>query len=281
MKPNSRIIGRIEKYSPKIFEKSAIERNQIAYIPQFLSQASLPKDLEDISEWRRCINKHTYSVISPSSIGVPGGAYSRLILIRINTLAKLTKSPVINLGLKYAEFMNWMGLNQSGGTDDQGNVDTFKESFVRCINCVIHQQSKNGNTMEFSVTPVIESAHIQSIDNWHWEPMLKLSDPFFEASQKSAPIDIGALKCLSPGTLRMDIFCFLSSRLFYLKKETLIRWIDIEAMFATPNTVSRSFRQSFRTALAEALVFYEDANVSTTRRGLLLKPSRMLIQPIK
>lgn len=280
MKASSTISARIEKHSPEIFEKSALERNQIAYIPRFLSQAPLPTRLNNISEWRRSINKHKYTYISPSSIGLPGGAYSRLILIKINTLAKITKSPEINLGLTYAEFMHWMGLNQSGG-ETKGNIESFKKHFIRCINCVIHHESHQGDILEYSISPIIESAQIHSKSSWHWKPVVKLSTPFFEASLNSAPIDLGALKCLSPGSLRMDIFCFLSSRLFYLKKETSIPWIELETMFATPGTASRSFRQSFKKALAEALVFYKDANTCITKRGLILKPSKMLIQPIK
>jgi len=280
MSGKSKFLRRVEKHSPDIFEKTPLERNQVVYVPRFLCQASLPKNLENISEWRRSINNHDYTVLSPSSIGVPGGAYSRLILIQINTLAKLKKKPELNLGSNYSEFMKWMGLKQSGG-GDKGNINAFKEHFIRCINCVIHTESRTGKNVEYSVTAVIDQATVRNINDWNWEPHLSLSNAFFEASQKSVPTDLGALICLGPGTLRMDIFNFLVSRLFYLKRETLIPWREIEAMFSTPQTLSRSFRQSFKIALDQALQFYQDANVTTSARGLILKPSRMLIQPIK
>ena len=254
MSSKDQFLKRVEKHSPDIFEKTPLERNQIAYVPRFLCQAALPSNLANISEWRRSINNHDYTILSPSSIGVPGGAYSRLILIQINTIAKLKKNPNLNLSPYYAGFMKWMGLKQSGG-GGKGNIEAFKKHFIRCINCVIHTESRSGKNIEYSVTAVIDYAKVRNIDDWNWEPNLTLSNAFFEASQKSVPTDLGALICLGPGTLRMDIFNFLVSRLFYLKRETLIPWREVEAMFSSPQTLSRSFRQSFKNALDQALVF--------------------------
>jgi hypothetical protein len=279
MRPNFEILKRIEKFCPKILDQSPMERNQIVYIPRFLSQASLPKKLENISEWKRSINNHTYTLMSPSGIVIPGGAYSRLILIRINTLARLTKSQELDVGSNYAGFMNWMGLNQSGGKS--GNVEVFKKHFIRCINCVIHTETVSVKTTEYSMTTVIDKAKIQSTEDWRWESKIRLSNAFFEESQTSAPTDLGALMCLSPGTLRMDIFTFLVSRLYYLKKETLIPWRQLAEMFASPAVSIRGFKQSFKLAFQEAEYFYPDANTHLNEWGLLLRPSRMLIEPIK
>lgn len=279
MPAKTQITHRIEKFSPRIFDKTPLERNQIVYIPRFLCQASLPKKLENISEWKRSFNSNHYTVMSPSHIGVPGGAYSRLILIQINTLAKKTKSKEIKLGSNFAEFMRWIGLDPSGGST--GNINTFKEHFIRCINCVIHTESRRGTRTEYSMTTITDRAEVNNLAGWNWSSTITLSDPFFEESQTSAPTDLGALKCMSPGTLRMDIFNFLVSRLFYLRKETVIPWNELYAMFASPGITNKGFKQSFIKALAQAQVFYPDAKVRTTKRGLALMPSRMLIQPLR
>lgn len=270
---------RINKFSPTIFDESPYKRNQIVYIPRFMSQLSLPKKLENISEWQRSFNRHKYSLLSPPHIGLPGGAYSRLILIQINTLAKIQKSPEVRIGSNYAEFMRWMGLYPCGGS--AGNIAKFKEHFVRCINCVIHSETSKGNSTNYSMTTIINKAEIHSTSDWKWSSKITLSDSFFEESQVSAPTDLGALICLSPGTLRMDIFNFLVSRLFYLKKETLIPWKELHSMFASPGAPANVFKQNFIIALKQTQLFYQDAKVSTTKRGLLLMPSRMLIQPRK
>ena len=272
-----KIAHRIEKFSPRIFEKTPLERDQIVYIPKFLHHASLPKKLENIGEWKRSLLHRTYTILSPSHIGVPGGAYSRLILIHINTLAKRQKRPNISIGSTYAEFMQNIGLYPSGGRT--GNIASFKEHFIRCINCVVHSESATGNTTEYSMTTVVNRATVQQKSDWDWSAELTLSDAFFRESQNSAPTDIGALLCLSPGTLRMDVFNFLVSRLFFLKAETIIPWQELKNMFASPSITNKGFKQNFNIALTQALSFYPDARVSTNSRGLVLRPSRMLIQP--
>lgn len=273
---STQIAHRIHKFSPQIFEKTPLQRNQIVYIPRFLCQASLPKQLENINEWTRNLRNDKYTIMSPSGIGVPGAAYSRLILILINSIAKRQKSRELHIGDHYAEFMQWMGLDQSGG--DTGNIASFKEHFIRCINCVIHSESTRGTTTEYSMSTIIDKAEIHDTSEWSWTPKITLSEAFFKESQVSAPTDLGALLCLAPGTLRMDLFNFLVSRLFYLSKETLIPWKELYAMFASPGVTNKGFKQNFNKALMQATQFYKDANFRINKRGLVLMPSRMLIE---
>lgn len=272
---NSRINARIEKYSPNIFDESPIERDQLVYVPRFLCQASLPKKLEDSSEWRRSFRNHDFSILSPSNIGIPGGAYSRLILIKLTTLAKFQETPEIYIGRNCSEFMQELGLIPTGGI--HGTINRFKEHFIRCLNCVIHTQYQNGPKVEYSISPIIETATVTDICDWNWESKIRLSQPFFKESQTAAPTDIGALKCLMPGTLRMDVFIFLVWRLYYLKKTTIIPWSELYAMHASPGVSNKRFRQSFKIALIEAKCFYSQANVETNDKGIVLRRSQRLI----
>ncbi len=267
--------GRVEKHSPEIFRKTPLERGELVYIPQFLCQASLPKTLENISEWQRTFNRHSYTVMAPTRYGVPGGAYSRLILIRINTLAKHSDSPTLHLGNTASKLMRSIGLDQRGDT-----IKEFKKHFLSCINCVVHTESNDGNTAQYSLQPVIRDATVISED-WNWNSEIILSQPFYEASQRSVPTDWGALKCLSPGTLRMDVFNFLVYRLYYLRKETLVPWKQLHAMFCSPNIALWAFKPQFNTALSQAKVFYRAAQADTNKYGLKLGKSQNLIQSLK
>jgi hypothetical protein len=266
---------RVAKHSPEIFHKSALERNELVYIPQFLCQASLPKTLGTNAEWMRSFNRHKYTIIAPSRYGIPGGSYSRLIFIRINTLAKHSDSPTLHLGNTASKLMQTLGLDQRGDT-----IKEFKKHFLRCINCVIHTESVNGNSTSFSIQPVITDVKIIS-DGWHWSSEIVVSDSFYQASQKSVPTDWGALKCLAPGTLRMDIFNFLVYRLFYLRAECLIPWRQLHAMFCSPDVPLWAFKPQFNTALAQAKGFYRAAKADTNKWGLKLDRSQNLIQPIR
>jgi len=268
---------RIEKYSPTIFEEEAIDRGQLAFAPRFMVNASLPKYLTENSEHCRIINNHTYRYVCPSNIGLPGGIYSRFIFIWIVTKARQTKSRDLYLGKSLRAFMlSVLSLDQRGG--DKGNITVFKEHFIRCINCVVYQNGRLGNTETFSITPIVEVAAVTDIDSWRWHATIRLSDPFYKEAMRSPPADLGALLILVPGTLKIDILNFLVARLYSLKKITTIPWSQLYAMHASEGVKRNAFKQRYKKAFQEAIVFYPLANVKIVNDGLKLSPSPKLIR---
>jgi hypothetical protein len=242
--------------------------------------APLPREFTNTNEWTKVINNHTYTYICPTNIGVPWGAYSRLIFFQLTSLARKTKTREIFLGNSLSAFMKPLGLKQRGS--ETGNIEAFKEQFIRCINCTIyHQVALQNKTTELSVIPVVESALFADLASWEWHATIKLSEPFYQEALHSPPIDSGAFIVLSPGTLRMDILNFLSVRLYSLKKDTHISWKQLHSMFASPNLSNKSFRQGFKKYFREARAFYPDANAHITTDGLFLAPSPKLIRAKK
>ncbi len=276
---NPLLKGRIEKYSPRIFDAGPLERDQLAYAPRFMVNAAMPNKLIDQNEWCRTINNHTYRYVSPSNIGLPGGVYSRFIFIWIVTQARITKSKDLYLGKSMREFMHAIGLKPTGGP--KGNIAVFKDHFIRCINCIIYQSDQHGKTTTLSITPVVEVAAISNVNKWEWHATLRLSEPFFKDAMSSPPIDLGALLVLSPGTLRMDILNFLIARLYSVKHPTLIPWKQLYAMYASDSLRLKSFKQSYKNALSQAKAFYPRADVTLVDRGLVLSPSVKLIRTSK
>jgi hypothetical protein len=52
-----------------------------------------------------------------------------------------------------------------------------------------------------------------------------LSQPFFrEIIDRPVPLDKRALAALSKSPLQLDIYCWLTYRMSYLKRETVIPW---------------------------------------------------------
>ena len=145
------VVKRINRHSPEIFKKEPIDRNEIAYIPQFLSQGSLPKLHKNESEFKRASKSVKYTLLSPSEIGVPGGSYSRLILILFNTLAKHAETPTIKLGNTKSKLMHSIGLGQHGDENKK-----FKKHFLSCINCVFHIEDHKSNTTKYSIQSIIK-----------------------------------------------------------------------------------------------------------------------------
>jgi len=277
---NKLIIRRINKHSPDIYEHQPIDRCQLGFAPRFMIHAPLPRLSTSTNEWTRIINTHTYTYMCPSNIGVPWGAYSRLIFSGLASLARKTKTRDIFLGNSLTAFMNTLGLQPRGS--DKGNIIAFKEHFIRCINCTVYHQIEHPRKItELTVIPIIESALFADLASWEWHATIRLSEPFYQEALRSPPIDSGALIVLSPGTLRMDILNFLIVRMYSINKATLISWKQLYSMFASPNLSNKSFRQSFKKSFIQAKTFYPQANAYVTADGLSLAPSPKLIRAKK
>ncbi|MGH1429376.1 MAG: replication protein RepA [Arenicella sp.] len=269
--------GKINKHCPMIFQQSTQERGDLAFVPHFMTQTSLPKyHQQGVGEYEINIRNKKITIQCPARIGVPGGYYSRIIFVYLAKLAKTEKTSLIHIGNSMCEMMQSMGLSSVGGKN--GNIETFKKHFISCINTTIHIEEKQQKETKFSIIPIIDEATITDLENWRWDSTIKLSDKFYESIiQKAIPTDIGCIKVLAPGTLRIDILHFLIYRLYYLKGETLISWKELQCMFSSPDIPIKNFKSQFKIALKETLTFYSTANILIDKKGLILKKSQLYI----
>lgn len=89
------------------------------------------------------------------------------------------------------------------------------------------------------------------------------------------PTDIRALKLLSEkgGPLAMDIYLWLSYRLFVARRPTLVPWEALQSQFGSQTVSKRKFKQSFNSKLVLILLVYPEAVFNETNKGLMLYPS--------
>jgi hypothetical protein len=83
-----------------------------------------------------------------------------------------------------------------------------------------------------------------------------------------------ALKALKRSPMALDIYCWLTYRLSYLRKPTEIPWAVLQIQFGADYTRTRGFKESFLHHLRKILTLYPEANVEKGERGLLIKPSK-------
>jgi hypothetical protein len=109
-----------------------------------------------------------------------------------------------------------------------------------------------------------------------WKSTIELGKKFFEEIINSpVPVDMRALKALKRSPLALDIYCWLTYRLSYLRKP------DGNPLACPANAVRRGlrhavidFKKKFLKHLRAVNVLYPEANVEEGERGLLLKPSK-------
>ena len=97
---------------------------------------------------------------------------------------------------------------------------------------------------------------------------------FNEIIDRPVPVDMRALKALKRSPMALDIYCWLTYRLSYLRKPTEIPWAVLQIQFGADYARTRGFKESFLHHLHAILTVYPEANVKGDKRGLLLKPSK-------
>ena len=112
-----------------------------------------------------------------------------------------------------------------------------------------------------------------------WQSMIVLGEQFFnEIMESPVAVDMRALKILKQSPMALDIYTFLTYRMSYLRKSTVIPWESLQNQLGsdyakTPEGL-RNFKKKFLRQLAMVRVVYPDVNISPSDNGLLLKPSK-------
>lgn len=258
--------------------EEAKEAGTVGFISRALTQATLPHRPIAGNEFTRSNGNFTISIISPSIIGLPYGNIPRLLVSWVTSEAVRVRSPVLELGPSLSHFMRELGMMPTGGR--WGSVTRLRDQMTRLfassVTCVYADKHKTG----------IIGVKIVSEANLWWDPKspdqiplwrssLRLGTDFFnEIINNPIPIDMRALKLLKRSPMALDIYCWLTYRMSYLKKSTEIPWAALEMQFGADYGRTIDFKINFLKQLQTVLVVYPEARVEEKERGLLLKPSK-------
>ena len=117
-----------------------------------------------------------------------------------------------------------------------------------------------------------------------WKSTITLGEKFFqEVIRSPVPIDMRALKALKKSPLALDIYLWLTYRMFYLRQQTTIPWAALAGQFGSDYKVLRQFKAAFLRELRKVAVVYPAAKVLALETGesgggLTLLPSKTHIQ---
>jgi hypothetical protein len=103
-------------------------------------------------------------------------------------------------------------------------------------------------------------------------------DFFTEVTRSAVPIDLRALHKLRASPLAMDLYIWLTYRMSYLRKSTLVPWEGLRAQFGADYTRPRDFRRRVSKHLEAVLRVYPIVRLSQTDPGLRLYPSPPHVQ---
>lgn len=271
--------------------EDAKEAGVLGYMARSLVQATMPhKNPGNVNAWGRR-NGDFSMVMQPGyiidktnktqNVGLPYGAKPRLVMAFISSEAVKNKNREIVLGRSLSQFMDHLGLQATGGR--WGTIPMLKEQMKRLFSATVSFNYEKDNT-EISSGFKIAS---QTILFWDpkspnqtalWNSTVTLTEEFYkEITQHPVPINMDTLAALKGSSLALDIYCWLTYRMSYLKHHTEIPWELLALQFGSDYTELRDFKKNFLWQLRKVLTVY-NAKVEEGKNGLLLMPSKSHIK---
>ena len=262
-----------------IESEAASEAGAIGYMARVLTQATMPHKKTSGNEFTRTNGIFSLSILAPGKIGLPYGSIPRLLLSWLTTEAVRTKNHEIILGRTLSGFMKELGLIPTGGS--WGTItrlrDQLQRLFSSSVSCQYEKDQSVSAALGFNIAKEYQLwwQPKQPSQATLWESTVTLSKDFFdEITDRPVPIDMRALNALKRSPLALDLYCWLTYRLSYLKKQTHIPWAALETQFGAEYERTRDFKKKFLTQLKSVSVVYPEARIEDGESCLILRPSK-------
>ncbi len=285
----NRQLERIFQEAMEIEAESAKEAGTISYMARSMVMATLPHRAVKGSEFVRKNGAYTLSLLSPSNVGLPYGSLPRLLISWVTTEAVRTKERELILGDTLSEFMRELDIVPTGGR--WGSITRLKNQMKRLFASSVRATFDDGDSFAVGSVNIVDAANLwwdpkDPKQTTMWKSSLLLGEKFFrEIIDSPVPIDMRALKALRQSPMALDIYTFLTYRMSYLSKPTVIPWESLQAQmgaeFSPTSEGARNFKKKFLMHLRRVKLIYNELDVNDQKAGLLLKPSRTHVLKLK
>lgn len=269
-----------------IESRDAKDAGALGYMARALVQATLPYTKTIGNEFKRRNGAFKLTVLADSEIGLPYGSIPRLLLAWLTTEAVRTKKREIVLGKNLTNFMAQLDLIPTGGR--WGTITRLREQMKRLFSAAISCTYDDGDNWSIkNVTPISQATL------W-WDPKqhkqatlfdstIVLGEDFFnEIIKHPVPIDMDALKALKKSPMALDIYCWLTYRMSYIEKESVIPWAALKVQFGANYAQNpqglRDFKRAFLRELKKVRLVYPMVSVEESQETLSLFPGKSHIK---
>ena len=264
----------------EIEREDAKSAGTLGFMTRALAIATLPHRRQSDFRFVRKNGDFTLTMMTAHPLGLPFGTVPRMLLTWVCTEAVKTGDRVLNLGDSLADYLDELGLHSSGGK--RGDITRLKHAMTTLFSSVISCHYEGADTWALSnvlLADRIEWWEPQNEDEaGQWQSTLQLSEPFYrECIEHPLPIDIRAMRALGQSPLALDIYVWLTHRMSYLSRRTIIPWVSLAGQFgsgyADNDQGLRDFKRAFLRELKHVLVVYPEARLADSPSGLVMHPS--------
>ena len=277
------------KLAGDLAETSINEADSLGFMSRLLLMVNLPyRDPgEEARVWVR-ENGSVSFILTPAynkkgeSLGLPYGSYPRLILAYIVTQAVRTNSSEIFLGKSFGEFLKILEIEKGGKT-----YSHLHKQLERTLSASFSWTYENEKMWSRTNIQVSHQTRLwwnpklpdqQSL----WESYIKLNTDFFnEIIRKAVPLDFRVLKSLKNSPLGLDLYMFLSWRVFNLKQPVSISWKGLHDQLGGQYTDLKEFARDCRKHLKRIQAIWPALIIKTIRGRLSISPLSRPLVPVK
>ena len=264
---------------------------ETGFMTRLLALCSLPRT--DPGNRYRYVHRNGPYTLVMSATGLqklPYGNMPRLLLAWVCTEAVRTQSRELVLGRSLSRFMRTLGINSDSG-GSRGDLTRFRNQMKRLFRCTISLTYEDERIDASVSSSVADRAEFwwstrKPDEPTLWESKIYLSEPFFnEIIDHPVPLDMNTLKALKRCSLGIDLYLWLSYRIFSLRVPLQLSWRQLYRQFgtnpakATDKRIIKIFRRQALRELKKIKLAWPELNYTTAPGVLILHPSAPAIPP--
>lgn len=267
--------------------QTAWDDGKATFMGRVLVQTTLPHSARGLGgriDYQRTNGNLMLSVTGTRQYGLPYGSYPRLVLAWLTTEAVQTRSRYLVLGESLSAWMRQLGLLPTGGR--WGTIGRLRQQMAALFTSTIrvdYADRKGGAGLGMLVASRYQLwwDSPQDVDQAAmWQSTVTLSPDFFEEIIRGpVPLHVDALRHLRGSAMQLDLYCWLTHRMSYLKEPALVPWDALALQFGGEYKRIRKFREELLRHLPPVLWVYREALVAAQAGGLLLRPSPPHVPP--
>ena len=205
---------------------------EIGFIARMLALCCLPRtNPGDKQQYIRQNGPFHLILTAGGTAGLPYGSLPRLLLAWMSTEAVRTQSPTLVLGSSLAEFIRDLGFSLKGGghSGPRGIRVRLKNQIDRLFHASLSLHYRDDRNRIASANAVVA----KKVDLWWshedrprgWQSTIRLGeDLFYEMTRHAVPLDRTILRHMKRSSLGLDLYLWLTYRLFTLRQPLSLSW---------------------------------------------------------
>ena len=211
----------------------------LGFMARMLALCSLPRtNPGNRHQYKRANGPYKLVMVAGADNKLPYGNLPRLLLAWLCTEAVRTQSRELVLGRSLSEFMRTLDIySTSGGTS--GGRTRLRNQMKRLFGCsvsLIYEDERGQATVSSLIARRTEFwwNERKPDEPSLWESKIELSEDFFnEIISHPVPLDMNTLTALKRCALGLDLYLWLTYRIFTLRAPLRLTWRQLYQQFDT------------------------------------------------